>query len=379
MQTEKQTPPYEQHPLAGGSFINLMKLFLFRGGIDREFIPKALTVAAASFLTIPLRIYESIKFDQRIEQVEIKFPPIFIVGHWRTGTTYLLYLMSRDRNFGYYSTWKAFRNSEIFLANPELAKRRSDETYPKKRGVDGVVLSSDYPTEDEPALANSSFYSFATGRFFARNMKKAFQKYVLFAGGDEVTKQEWKRVYLRFLKRLTLSVEGKRLLLKNPLNTARIKALVEMFPDAKFIHIYRNPYTVYPSVRNLNKKFGEIWGFQRISEAEMDSNIIFLYQEMMKSFFSDRDAIPPENLIEIKYEDFIGNELEYLKKIYSQFNLPGFEQAEPEFKKYIDSQANYETNKYALDEETINKISEEWKFAIEKWQYDIPESIRKKK
>ena len=377
MKTEKQVPPYEQHPLAGGSFINLIKLFLSSGGVDREYLPKALVVARESLRTIPLRIYESLKFDRKLAEVEIKFPPIFIVGHWRSGTTYLHYLISRDPNLGYYATWQAFRNSEIFLANPKLAKLRADATFPKKRGIDGVILSSDYPTEEEPALANYSSYSFATGRFFAKNMQSVFQKVVLFAGGDESTKSGWKRGYLRFFKRVTLSAEGKRLILKNPLNTARIEALLELFPDAKFIHIYRNPYVVYASTCNLNQKFGEILGFQRISDREMSENIFYLYKAMMKNFGDAKSLIPPSNLIEISYEDFIGNEISYLNRIYTQFNLPGFEQAEPLFRKYIESQANYETNKYSLDEETIKRITEEWKFTIDRWQYDVPEEIRK--
>lgn len=377
MQTEKQTPPYEQHPLAGGSFINLIKLFLFSGGVDREYLPKALVVARESLRTIPLRIYERIKFDRQLAEVEIKFPPIFIIGHWRSGTTYLHYLMSRDPNLGYYATWQAFRNSEIFLANPVLAKLRADATFPRKRGVDGVILSSDYPTEEEPALANYSLCSFAAGRFFPKNMQTVFQKVVLFAGKDESEKKEWEKVYLRFFKRVTLNAEGKRLILKNPLNTARIEVLLELFPDAKFIHIYRNPYVVYASTCNLNKKFGEILGFQRISDREMSENIFCLYKAMMKKFLADKNLIPSENLIEISYEDFIGNEMSYLNKIYTQFNLPGFDLAEPLFRKYIESQANYETNKYSLDGETLKRISEEWKFTIDRWQYDVPESIRK--
>lgn len=108
----------------------------------------------------------------------------------------------------------------------------------------------------------------------------------------------------------------------------------------------------------------------------MSENIFYLYKSMMKKCLSDRSLIPPANLIEISYEDFVGNEMSYLSKIYAQFNLPGFEIAEPLFKKYIESQANYETNKYSLDAETIRRIGEEWKFTIDLWQYDVPETIR---
>ena len=119
-----------------------------------------------------------------------------------------------------------------------------------------------------------------------------------------------------------------------------------------------------------------IFTLQNISEVELEENIIYIYQQMLQKYLVDKKYIPPENLIEISYEDFIGNEILYLNQIYSQFNLPGFEQVESEFKKYIESQTKYQINKYVLDEKTITKISEEWKFAIEKWQYDIPDNMR---
>ncbi|MFH7027196.1 MAG: sulfotransferase [Heteroscytonema crispum UTEX LB 1556] len=134
----------EQHPLAGSSFISLMKLFLWNGGIDREYLPQALSAATASFLTIPLKIFENVKFSQKIADIELEFPPIFIIGHPRSGTTYFQYLMSRDFNLGYLENWQAMRGSEIFLSSPELAKRWADSNYSRKRISDGVMMGSKF-------------------------------------------------------------------------------------------------------------------------------------------------------------------------------------------------------------------------------------------
>ncbi|MFH7027195.1 MAG: sulfotransferase family protein [Heteroscytonema crispum UTEX LB 1556] len=96
---------------------------------------------------------------------------------------------------------------------------------------------------------------------------------------------------------MTLSANQKRLIVKNPINTARIKILLEMFPDAKFIHIYRNPYSIYASTNTLYKKLVRILGFQTINEAQLEENIIFIYKQMMQNFLVDKNSIPPENLI----------------------------------------------------------------------------------
>ncbi|MFB8789390.1 MAG: sulfotransferase [Potamolinea sp.] len=376
MKPKQNITAVEQHPLAGSSFISLMKLFLRNGGVDREYLPQALSVATASFLTIPLKIFENVKFSQKIADTQLEFPPIFIIGHPRSGTTYFQYLMSLDPNLGYLENWQAMRGSEIFLSNQELAKRWADSNYPRKRISDGVMMFANSPAEEEYPLANACPYSFYTWFYFPKNMRKIFQNFVLFEGVDQQIISEWKRAYTKMLKRITLSANGKRLILKNPINTARVKILLSMFPDAKFIHIYRNPYSIYASTNTLYKKIVRLLGLQTINEAELEENIIFIYKQMMEKFLVDKSSIPPENLIEIKYEDFIGNEIQYFKQIYEQFNLPDFEQAEAEFKKYIKSQANYETNKYTLDEETIKKITEEWSFTIEKWQYDLPTEMK---
>lgn len=376
MNSEKPITVNYEHPLVGSSFINLITLLTLNGGIDKEYLPRALFIAMTSFLTIPFRIFEKVKFSRKITDLQIDLPPIFIMGHHRSGTTYLHDLMSRDPNFCYLEHWQAMSGSEIFLGSPELAKSWADSNYPRKRISDGVMMFSDSPEEEEFALANSSVYSFYAWHYFPRSMKKMFQQFALFENQSEEIKTEWKKAYMKVLKRIALSGNGKRILIKNPVHTARVKILLEIFPDAKFIYLYRNPYTIYASTKQLYKKLLPIFTLQNISEVELEENIIYIYQQMLQKYLVDKKYIPPENLIEIRYEDFIGNEISYLNQVYSQFNLPGFKKVESEFNQYIESQTKYKTNKYILDEQTVTKIAKEWKFAIEKWEYDLPDNFK---
>ncbi|MEM1171564.1 MAG: sulfotransferase [Cyanobacteria bacterium P01_H01_bin.35] len=375
MKEKKDFTAYKKHPLCGGSFINWIKLVISNGGIDSQYIPRALSVSQESLLTIPLRILEQVKFGKKIEDLSLEFSPIFIVGHWRSGTTYLLNLLAQDKNLGYISRLQGFRGSEIFLSAYELAKRWAEEDFNRNRISDNIIMSANFPCEEEFALANSSSYSFYLGFYFPKNITKIFERNVLFEGLDEKEKKEWKKVYQRLIKKITLSAEGKRLVLKNPLNTARIPILLEMFPEAKFIHIYRNPYKVYASTNQLFKRLIKAMVFQNVSEADIEKNIIFFYQQMMQKFLDDKKMIEPENLVEIKYEDFIGNEMAELKRIYTNLNLSGFAEAEYEFKKSLESQKNYQVNQYVLDRETIDTITKEWRFTLEEWQYSLPDDI----
>jgi hypothetical protein len=235
MKSEKIFTAAQEHPLAGSSFINLIKLLTLNGGIDREYLPRTLSIAMASFLTIPLRVYEKVKFSQKIADLPIDLPPIFLIGHHRSGTTYLHDLMSRDPNFCYLEHWQAMGGSEIFLGSPELAKSWADSNYPRKRISDGVIMYADSPEEEEFARANSSMYSFYAWHYFPKNMKKMFQQFALFENPNDQIKSEWKKAYMKVLNRISFSGNGKRLLIKNPVHTARVKILLEIFPEAKFI------------------------------------------------------------------------------------------------------------------------------------------------
>jgi hypothetical protein len=95
----------------------------------------------------------------------------------------------------------------------------------------------------------------------------------------------------------------------------------------------------------------------------------------MNRYFLDKNLIPPENLVEIKYENFIGNEIETLSQIYQQFNLPGFAEAKPRFAHFIEEETKRHKeykerdnrSKKKLDQETMVKLEKAWKPIIDKW------------
>jgi omega-hydroxy-beta-dihydromenaquinone-9 sulfotransferase len=355
-----------QHPLAGSSFLNLVQLLLSNKITEPFYLQKALRVAFLSLSGVPLRIVEQLMFGRQISQTEIVDSPIFILGHWRSGTTYLHRLMIQDPNFGYVSSSQAFLPASFLLSN-KFGKDRLNKIWPKTRDMDNCSYSPDVPEEEEYALGNMLPLSFYHCWFFPQNMKQLFINSVLLKAISTSSLKQWKRVYLQILKKTTFACNNQRLILKNPANTARIKILLEMFPRAKFIYIYRNPYDVFASTKNFYEKLLPKYELQKSNKKIVEENIFVFYQQLTERFIEEKQLIASENLIEIKYEDFEDNEVFYLKYIYSKFNLPNFETVQVRMQKYIDSQSNYQKNTYQLDEKTRAKISERWDFAIRKW------------
>ena len=266
------------HPLAGGSSINWLKLLQANQGIERQYLLKGSLISLASISGIPNRMLEKIIFDRQIEQIAVK-SQIFIVGHWRSGTTYLHDLMTQDENLGYVSSWQAW-TPELFLGSKPLVQYILKTFLLENRPMDNIKLSGELPQEEEYALGNVSPYSFYHGWYFPKNMRRYFRQFVLFESSKEI-QQEWREAYLRIFKKATLNMNGKRLILKNPANTARIKTLLSMFPEAKFIHIYRNPYVVFLSTKNLYRQLLPVLGLQEIDDREIESNILWFYRQVM--------------------------------------------------------------------------------------------------
>ena len=90
------------------------------------------------------------------------------------------------------------------------------------------------------------------------------------------------------------------MILKNPANTARIKILLEMFPDAKFIHISRHPYHVYLSMMRFLTSIKPLICLQKPPNVEQVKKfMIEVYKQMYHKYFREKKLIPKESLVEI--------------------------------------------------------------------------------
>jgi hypothetical protein len=151
-----------EHPLALGSFRSWLRLLRDSNGIDREFWLRALSISLSTFLTSSLRLYERIRYDRAVKSTAIHPSPIFIVGHWRTGTTHLHNLMCQDSNLGYVSTFQTIAPGFCLVggtAIKSLLAKMAKKAHPT-RLIDNIPLSFDAPQEEDFAIANMSPYSF---------------------------------------------------------------------------------------------------------------------------------------------------------------------------------------------------------------------------
>jgi hypothetical protein len=237
------------------------------------------------------------------------------------------------------------------------------------RVIDNIPLSLDAPHEEEFALANMSPLSFLHVFTLPREAPHFFERYALFRGLSDQALAEWTDTYLTVLRKATLRTGGKRLVLKNPANSGRIRTLLDLFPDAKFVHIYRNPYDVLLSTRWVYRTVLPRSQLQEISQDQVEACVLRFYAQLMQSFLAAKALIPAGNLVEVRFEDLEVAPRVQLRRVYEGLSLPGFAEAEPAFRAYLTSVADYQKNRYELTDDVISKVNRHWKFAFAEWGY----------
>ncbi len=356
------------HPAHGSGLKAWMKTLSNNNfAFDAWYFPKVLFISISILLSTPFRVFEKMWYRKAIAKVKIK-EPIFILGHPRSGTTFLHYLMSKDPSFSFCSTYQAMI-PHLFLSGSKIFPALLSGVLPTKRPMDNLKLGSHLPKEEEFAMASMGAESLVSGYYFPKYFMNNFRDHVVFAGADINSESKWKNNFEYLLKKLSYANKGKRLLLKSPGNTGRIKQILELYPDAKFIHIYRDPYHVYQSNLHLYKKLLPMLSFQSIGAEAVDKFVIESYELLMKKYFSDRELIDTNNLVEIRYEEFEQNPLKALEGVYSKLGLDGFSTTEIFISEELKSYQNYEKNVFQMNLVEKEKIEKQWGFAFEKLGY----------
>lgn len=369
---EPRRPSNTEHPAALGSFRSWTQLLRAARGIDRAYVLRALFVSATTALTSPLRLWERARYGRTIRNTAIHPSPVFIIGHWRSGTTHLHHLMCQDDAFGYVSTFQALAPGFSLVGDravKPLLARQARSRYPT-RLIDNIPLLFDAPQEDEFALANLSPYAFVHTFTLPRQAEDIFERSVLFQGLAPIARSRWVDSYLTVLRMATLASGGRRLVLKNCAHTARIPTLLELFPDAKFVHIHRDPYEVFLSTLHMHRTVLQRSQLQSIGPGEIEAHVLRFYELLMRRFLADRSRIPAEHLVEVRFADLETSPLKQLREVYEQLDLPGFDAAKPAFRSHLGAVAGYRKNAYNLDPSAIAKVNDRWGFAFEPWGYD---------
>ena len=349
----------------------LRLLWRYGGQFEKGHRLKVLGITLFVIATIPIRLFERLLFGLAIRRHRLSAPPVFIIGHWRSGTTNMQNLMLQDPQFASVTMLHCAIPAG-FLTWEWLARRILNRRLPKSRPMDAVPLGIDEPMSEDFALAGLTHMSHYLNYFFPQMAEQTFRETVLFDGASERDVAHWSGYYEYLLRKVSYACGGKRLLLKNPPNLGRIPEVLKLYPDAKFIHVCRNPYVVHASTVKLMNRFMENLAFQTHDPLQVEEFISRRYQLILQKWFEDRSLIPAGNLIELRHEDIIARPTEIVESVYRQFDMTTWPAMQPRLRAYAETLVGYRNNEYDFEPEYMVRIRPYLEPIAERLGYSVP-------
>ena len=300
--------------------IILTAQLIFNKGCSFSKLPLIIIVYLRYLILEPFRLGEIIIYERKIRKLPLD-KIIFVIGHWRSGTTHLQHLLSLDENHTTSSVYQ-FLFADNFILTEKWLKPPLNflcRIFKIPYSFQRMPLDLNLPGELESAMCGfCSLHSYAWGHIFPKNCMYWMNKYLFDPKKNNL--ENWLDDYEFLIKKFCYASGGKIMIVKSPGDTARILALSQRFPNSKFIHISRNKKEVITSTSYFWEVIQKEISFQKINQEEINQIIDSTYEDLIKKFNDQKHKVH-NRLIEIEFEKLIKNPIEEISKIYSIYDL----------------------------------------------------------
>ncbi len=354
------------HPLCGSDPATIFTALLRNGRISPNRLPQIAIVLIAVLARWPFSAAERAWVAARLRLQPSMPAPLFIVGHLRSGTTHLQNTLSRAPSFG--------RISPVALGLPwdmlglgAVLRPVLKHALPSDRFVDRVSVALDSPQEDEIALASMQLLSYYHAVYFPRRFDEHFCRSLLLENCSAKEVRLWRRRHRYFLEKVSLEQGGRRLLVKNPVYTTRIRLLREIWPNAQFIHVHRDPRRVFVSTIHYFRALLARLALQPYAHIDVERVVLDSYPQVMNALIEQTAELPANCFVEVSFERFEREPMAEIERIYAHLGLPGLQQARPRFETYLQSVRGYRKNSYHPAPEIIRQLERAWAPFVARW------------
>ena len=354
------------HGMRFGTWIRLLAENRFAIAPSR--LPMAAILTMVTPVNSVLSWVQRLRHHRAIASVEIEHPPLFIVGHWRSGTTLLHELLVHDARLNYPTTYQCFAPHHFLISQSWLPKL-TGFLLPKKRPMDDMEAGWNRPQEDEFALMSLGSPT-PYRRIAFPNRGPVHTAFLDLDKVDARQSRRWQESLLYFVRALTYG-DPRRLVLKSPPHTGRVGHLARLFPGAQFIHIARDPRALFPSTRRLWKSLGDVQGIQRPHNRDLDDYIFLCFERMYDAFWRQRRELAPGQIAYTRYEDLIADPVGEVGRIYQELELGDFDDVAPRIERHMAARSDYRPNVHELEPELQASIRERWRPYCEAFGYEV--------
>lgn len=351
----------------------LVRMVTRNGGVH----PKRIHVLALTMFRYvifePLRLAERFMLDRKIEAHILTRDPIFILGHWRSGTSYLQTLLKQDPRFTTGTLYRCLF-ADIFCTTESWLKPMLNAIARALRlpfSLQRMPFDFDHPAEGDVALcAMLSPFSSCWGQVFPQRFEEWMDRSVL--RPEPEFAEAWLADYDRFIRKLSFASGGKQVVIKSPSDTARVGLLLSRYPNARFVYIHRDPRAVFCSNRHLWDVIRREASLHVLDDSEVDPKILRMYRPLLESYLEQRSLVPPGQLTEVRFEDLQSEPLAEITQVYEELGL-----GEPPvaLNRYLSEQTPYPTRTYDVSPEVERRLHDAGAFAFEDWPPPDPGNV----
>ncbi|TNC48488.1 sulfotransferase [Rubellimicrobium rubrum] len=339
------------HPLCGADPLTLLRLVLRNGPPSLGGTPAYVVALATSLVRLPFTVLDLVM--EALAPTRI-VPPVFIVGYPRSGTTHLHNLMAASGVFATAPPVLAAMPWEARTLAP-VAKIFIDPYLPRTRLIDGVAMSPEAPTEDEVGLANLGLASYFHAVYFPSHFAEDYRD-----GLSSPAPEGRRRAIRRYVRALGRRARGRPLLLKNPAYTAQVGTLLDLFPNARVVHIHRDPRAVFDSSRRALRRTMDELAVQSFAEADIDSAVLETYPLVMRALREQAAPLSRRQFAEVAFEDLTADPRRVLRRLWQQLDLPARPDSMARIEAHLAQVAGFQPEGARLDAVDLRHLRSAW-------------------
>ena len=312
-----------------------------------------------------LKMEQVITADPSITKIPIK-KPVFIVGMPRTGTTILHALLHKDSAHRSPLAWECLipypvPSSETRDDNPSLNIIKKEFQQLFKLVPD--FQKKHYMEPDSPQeCLGINMLDFNSFQICAQVYAPTYLDWFM----NHADKLKTMRFHKRFLQYMQSGdVKSERWLLKTPIHMLRMKELFEVYPDAKIIMTHRHPAKVVASATSLISSVRSLYSnHEDVNRSGQEQ--CTMWSDCFDRFLKDRQELNKEDqIIDLRFEDFVSDQMGTVKKIYQKFNWKLNEDSRLNMKNFLaaNPKDKHGAHNYSLEQIGLNNaiINQEYK------------------
>jgi hypothetical protein len=311
--------------------------------------------------------------------------PLLIVGHPRSGTTFLHRLLTQAGDFVVFQAWEIVMPSLLGrrLFGPIFERRMETGSgfFPKEVGHEAKLSS----VEEEELL----FLHTGNTQFMALLTPLALSDWdyapLVYCDEQPAAVQQYSARFLReCYQRQILKLGKTQVVSKINYSAMRLRSLLKEFPDARIVYVVRSPLETIPSHLSLHHSmFDHMWGIHRLPRHRVTRYFQRRYRYNVEFYrhmedLIEQGAIPPEQLCVVPYDELRASPLEVIEKIAAFAGLSLSQAAWDRIREQQERQRSFQREHQHLPLETFGvsdkQIVRDLRYVFEKYGFATRET-----